>query len=155
MRLVTMAISQWNLLAFVTRNSVGLIHVGVSCLRTQDWCHGHSLNGAESAPTRLAAHSEYKTPDDLLGQWLVGRCPREGGCSVPAGRLRGLGKPPDCRDSSGQGRNKEWACWQVSNSRVQLAKPQVGQKATGTGDEELAEVGLRTRWPQATPNPAV
>lgn len=52
-------------------------------------------------------------------------------------------------------RDRTKACWQVSNSRVQLAKLQVGQRATGTGDEELAEVGLRTRWPQATPNPAV
>lgn len=36
MLLVTMAISQWSLLAFVTQNSVGPINVGVSSLRTQD-----------------------------------------------------------------------------------------------------------------------
>lgn len=113
------------------------------------------MNGAESAPTRLAANSKYKTPEDLLGQWLVGKCPREGDFGVPARQLRVLGKTPDCRNGSGQGQNEEWACWKVSNSRVQLAKPQVGQRATGTGDEELAEVGLRTRWPRATQKKAV
>lgn len=54
-----------------------------------------------------------------------------------------------------RGRTKNRACWKVSNSRVQLAKPQVGQRATGTGDKELAEVGLRTRWPRATQTEAV
>ena len=110
---------------------------------------------AESAPTRLAANSKYKTPEDLLGQWLVGKCPREGDCSVPARQLRVLGETPGCRDGSGQGRDEEWALWKVSNSRVQLAKPQVGQRATGTGDKELAEVGLRTRWLGATQTKAV
>lgn len=129
-------------------------------------CGPHSCGGVkpentglmpwtESAPTRLAGNSQYKTPEDLLGQWLVGKCPREGDCSVPARHLRVLGETPDCRDGSGQGRGKEWACWKVSNSGVQLAKPQVGQRATGTGDEELAEVGLRTRWPRATHTTAV
>lgn len=109
----------------------------------------------ESAPTRLAANSEYKTPEDLLGQWLMGKCPREGDCSVPARQLRVLGETPDFRDVSGHGWVEEWACWKVSISRVQLAKPQVGQRAPGTGDEELAEVGLRTRWPRATQSKAV
>lgn len=52
-------------------------------------------------------------------------------------------------------RDEEWACWLASSSRVQLAKPQARQAATGTRDEELAEVGFRTRGPQATQNKAV
>lgn len=97
-----MLISQWSLLVFVTRNSVGLIHVG--SVKPENT---GLMPWAESAPTRLAANSEYKTPEDLLGQWLVGRYPREGDCNVPARQLGVLGETPDCRDGCGQGQDEE------------------------------------------------
>lgn len=96
----------------------------------------------ESAPTRLAANSEYKTPEDLLGQWLMGKCPREGDCSVPARQLRVLGETPDFRDVSGHDGSKNGLVGRFPTQGYSWPSPRLGREPLAQGMRSWLRWGL-------------